>query len=49
MCFFLVPLGGLYVRGPSTPVLENAEVILECMSTDPGVDLSQVHLRKLTV
>ncbi|XP_059920166.1 uncharacterized protein si:ch211-79k12.1 [Gadus macrocephalus] len=40
--------GGLYVQGPSKPVLENAEVILECMSTDPGVDLSQVHLRKLT-
>ncbi|CAL8247535.1 unnamed protein product [Lota lota] len=39
--------GSLYVHGPSEPVPENTEVFLECVSTDPGVDLSQFHLRKL--
>ena len=49
LIYVLLPLGGIYIQGPSEPVLENTEVVLECMSTDPGVDLSQVHLRKLTV
>ncbi|KAJ3598547.1 hypothetical protein NHX12_002056 [Muraenolepis orangiensis] len=52
LVIFLITLihgndGGIYVEGPSEPVAEGTEVTLQCMSTDPGTDLSQVHLRQL--
>ncbi|KAG7265076.1 hypothetical protein CRUP_003434 [Coryphaenoides rupestris] len=48
--FFIVVIqcndGRLYVQGPTEPVLEGDGVDLECMSTDPDVDVSQVELRR---